>query len=107
MSLYSPLPSSEPSFRLLRLLPSRISSSRIYCELEVANIEDSAGKYVAGSYVWGPETPAANIRVNGVKTEVRENLVHFLRACRLKREVFVIWIDAICINQNNLEERSN
>ena len=107
MSLYSLLPSSEPSFRLLRVLPSRISSSCIQCELTVASIKDSVGHYVAGSYVWGPRSPVATIRVNGIDVEVRQNLTHFLRACRRKWHPFVVWIDAICINQDDLAERSN
>lgn len=40
VALYSPLPSGEFSFRLLRLLPSLDSDSDIECELITASIND-------------------------------------------------------------------
>ena len=106
MSLHSPLPSSEASFRLLRVLPSRSNNSQIRCELTIAPILSLSGKYIAGSYVWGPEVAVATIRVNGIEVQVRENLMGFLHVCRRKWHSFVIWIDALCINQDDYEERS-
>ena len=106
-SLYSQLPSSEPSFRLLRVLPSVVSFSRIRCQLVTASVKASANRYIAGSYVWGAPDQLATVFVNGVEISVRENLVHFLRACRHRRKEAIMWIDAVCINQEDPAERSS
>jgi len=66
------------------------------------------GDYAALSYVWGDENETATIMVNGQKREVTTNLETALRAFCRKSEFgdgFKLWVDAISINQNDLEER--
>ena len=66
------------------------------------------GDYVALSYVWGSPTPTTEITVNGERMRVTENLGQALlshRSSELARNGFRIWVDAICINQNDLNER--
>ncbi|KAJ4988764.1 HET domain-containing protein [Stagonosporopsis vannaccii] len=104
---YDPLPSDGASFRLLRVLPSLKTHAEIQCELFATSITSSTRKYVAGSYVWGAPQPGSHITVNGVKIQVRENLADFLRGCRGRATALNIWIDAICINQSDLAERSS
>jgi hypothetical protein len=64
--------------------------------------------YVAMSYAWGPEEPTATIFLNGQKIEVRANLEAGLRQFR-KMDYFraggKIWIDALCINQADKNEK--
>jgi hypothetical protein len=104
---YLPLPHDGDSFRLLRVLPSPISTSTIRCELYTASISREEDKYIAGSYVWGPSEPSKSIVINGKSFQVRSNLFRFLRAFRSRRRSQVIWIDAVCINQDDIQERGH
>lgn len=73
------------------------------------------GDYIALSYVWNhpkkPEEPDHYfITVNGSAFKVTPNLYHALEALRKSdrvRQGFKLWIDAICIDQNNLDERGS
>ena len=67
------------------------------------------GDYAALSYAWGDETQLATIRINGRPSRVTQNLERALRAFRDQEEFrsdMKLWVDAICINQDDLEERS-
>ncbi|KAF2132501.1 HET-domain-containing protein, partial [Dothidotthia symphoricarpi CBS 119687] len=103
---YTPLAGNH-EFRLLRILPKLTDTPPILCELVTASVADSAGKYIAGSYVWGAPELASSIILNGISFGIRANLAYFLRACRSKYKTRVIWIDAICINQDDMAERSS
>jgi hypothetical protein len=103
---YAPLPEGGDTFRLLRILPSLHIESQIRCELFVASIKKYENKHIAGSYVWGRPEPSCSILLNGTPFTVRQNLWHFLRACRSKFKTRLMWIDAICINQSDIQERS-
>lgn len=59
---------------------------------------DNARTYEALSYVWGPATPNFPILLNGYRHEVRINLLNFLIQTG---EHDRIWIDALCVLQNN------
>jgi len=104
---YSPLSHNGDSFRLLRVLPSLSHGSPIRCELYTASISRKRNKYIAGSYVWGPPEPKMTILVDGEHFQVRENLFRFLKAFRSRYQSQVIWLDAICINQDDVQERSH
>jgi hypothetical protein len=69
--------------------------------------------YEALSYTWGsPGTPSTSfprrfITLNGAKFEVRENLFQAFHYLALKSKERVLWIDAICIDQNDINERNH
>ncbi|TVY91155.1 Heterokaryon incompatibility protein 6,OR allele [Lachnellula willkommii] len=66
------------------------------------------GDFAALSYVWGDENVTGTIVVNGQEREVTANLEEALRAFCSRDEFtggFKLWVDAICINQNDLVER--
>ena len=61
--------------------------------------------YEALSYTWGPLEPRRQIIVNDSRLEISSNLYELLHA---RRSVFydrVIWVDALCIDQGNNEEK--
>jgi hypothetical protein len=67
------------------------------------------GAYVALSYVWGPPTSTRSITLNDRPFEVTENLYYALEQLRKSQRIrqgFKVWVDAICINQGDLDERS-
>lgn len=82
--------------------------------IDLASEESDVKKpdFIALSYVWGsPDDPQGVIiepAPEGANTiSITRNLDVALRNMRLKSKVVVVWIDAICIDQGNLEERSH
>jgi hypothetical protein len=68
------------------------------------------GDFAALSYVWGNERDRRDIFLNGAVFSVTANLEVALRALAAKNEFqghYKIWIDAICINQNDEIERAS
>jgi hypothetical protein len=63
--------------------------------------------YVALSYVWGSREDMRKIIVNGEPVKVTKNLHEALVAVRIPSASRSLWVDAICINQEDTEERSS
>jgi len=62
------------------------------------------------SYTWQPEKPRQDIEVNGCVLSVGQNLFQFLQAYRryqVTEKASPLWIDAICINQDDLVEKGH
>ena len=67
------------------------------------------GEFEALSYTWGDAGETKIIYVNGVRKSVSRNLEEALRALRGLEETLSgmrYWIDALCIDQENIEERN-
>jgi hypothetical protein len=65
------------------------------------------GDFVALSYTWGDIKHLRDIVVNGCRVSVWSNLEAALRELRTKRPVregLMVWVDALCINQNDVRE---
>jgi hypothetical protein len=116
-SPFRPASLENGEFRLLTLHPGQ-KRSRICIDLRHASIEDPP-MYEALSYTWGdPKGPwseipdswrvkySYNIEINGQKMKIGFNLKSALRRIRDRTEFKRLWVDAICINQNNQNERS-
>ncbi|CAG7558745.1 unnamed protein product [Fusarium equiseti] len=71
------------------------------------------GDFIALSYVWGHPKPSDGedchfITVNGCPFKVTPNLYYALDQLRKSyrvRQGFKLWVDAVCIDQTNAEER--
>ncbi|MCJ1258430.1 hypothetical protein MMC24_006263 [Lignoscripta atroalba] len=107
---YMPLDIATNEIRLLRI-SSAAESLDIQCSLVHISLNDPP-LYFTLSYAWEEPTLYHNsssesgprITVNGVSCEVGHNLAAALRYSRSQRFV-ALWVDAICIDQTNLEER--
>ncbi|KAG0650801.1 hypothetical protein D0Z07_2864 [Hyphodiscus hymeniophilus] len=88
--------------RLLNILDAPYDES-VHCSLETTTLVDP-GSYHALSYCWGDVQNMQNITVNDTVVEVRPNLEAALRQLR-SRGYLRVWIDALCINQDDIEER--
>jgi hypothetical protein len=67
------------------------------------------GDYLALSYTWGDPSDRCEIYVNGEPLYVTQNLARGLRVLRDKayiKDGWKLWIDAICINQEDNGERA-
>jgi len=100
---YKPL--SDPrNFRTLYIEPGA-PGSRIRGSLHESRPGDGV-KYLALSYVWGSPQIVAYVMVEDRYSLVTENLHAALQHLRSEQEPLYIWIDQICINQQDHEERS-
>jgi hypothetical protein len=57
------------------------------------------------SYMWGDSSLSFTIQVNGRSMQVGENLHDFLVVAAERFAEEPLWIDAICINQGDMEEK--
>ncbi|KAJ3527913.1 hypothetical protein NM208_g10467 [Fusarium decemcellulare] len=75
---------------------------------EMKALDEFQPRFEALSYTWGTEPPCGFIIVEGTtvtKFPVRENLLAVLQQLRYTDNSRTLWIDAICINQNDNDER--
>lgn len=102
---YQPL-NGETPVRFLNLLPSELDGA-IRCEIHHDDLSNHQ-PYHAVSYTWGPPEPTVLIQVGGRQLPVRENLFLFLRTIVAANPDGIqrLWIDALCIDQNNIEEKN-
>lgn len=103
---YKPLSSSRPEIRLVTLLPGSWNDG-ICCTLRHVYL-DNDPFYEALSYMWGDANDTRPIRLDGRPIQITKNLeiaLHYLRP-QQGQSTRVVWVDALCINQNDLRERS-
>jgi hypothetical protein len=110
---YQPLNESKNEIRVLRILPGT-DTDTLQCRLEHISLDDSAD-FEALSYAWHDPTlfPEDHkhrnnvLLVNGKCLEIGNNLAAFIKSARTKHiESRQIWIDAVSINQRDVEERN-
>jgi hypothetical protein len=102
--LYQALDRSKASIRLVRIHPELSPDGRIQCDIQHATIGSS---YFCLSYVWGDTDDGEWIYLNGKHRWVRDNLWLFLSFARHKQHIPWLWIDALCIDQTDVQERNH
>ena len=117
MQLPTPAPSStqtyqylplkhERDIRLLYLLPGS-DGSPLSCSLSIVSLSELP-VYEAISYTWGEPIFSASIECfSKGQLPITENLSKALFHMRFADRIRVLWVDAICINQQDLVERSH
>lgn len=136
-SIYTPLDKTTRSIRLLCFTETPPNSvDTLHFTLTVHNLpteeeqtrqDDQCIKYIALSYVWGESEPDCSVNINGERVHIRENLYDLLQALHTKsqaangrrtaasscalsellRERPYLWADAICIDQEAVEEKGH
>jgi hypothetical protein len=104
-STYSALNQNKREIRLLTLLCSGGFEDDIRCKLDVVSLDETL-TYTALSYCWGNQNERREILVNEKTVSVTKSLEIALRYARKDLQDMVLWVDAICINQENLKEKS-
>ncbi|VTT67571.1 unnamed protein product [Fusarium fujikuroi] len=79
----------------------------VSCELETLNLLEDKIDYEALSYAWGSSEDKATIRINRTLIQVTQNLKEALTYLRHESKPRSLWIDAICINQSDVDERNS
>ncbi|KAF2014007.1 HET-domain-containing protein, partial [Aaosphaeria arxii CBS 175.79] len=105
---YQPLLPGANCIRLLRLLPGE-PAEKLQCELfnyQIRNNQTSC-LYEALSYVWGDPTEKNDICIDSKQFAITSNLAAAFYRLRDPSLPRLLWVDAICINQADLEEREN
>lgn len=107
--------------RLLEILPCLDDTSTVRGVLTHTTLE-AAPRYIALSYEWGSPERAEDdgvlrlvrpywpgLMVNGLARDARPNLLRILRLLRSRIEESqpAIWVDAICINQQDVDEKGH
>ncbi|KAK0648983.1 heterokaryon incompatibility protein-domain-containing protein, partial [Cercophora newfieldiana] len=102
---YTPLSTKGSEIRVLTLLPSPGEPDRpIQCRLRVVSLNNNP-EYEALSYVWGNTAERKPIEVDGCEMQVTTNLEAALRRLRHATHERYLWVDALCIDQDNVEEK--
>jgi hypothetical protein len=116
---YKPLNYDEKEIRLLKIVPRRPGrlgylstgaqhdnrGDEIRCSIYHVALKDRP-IYEALSYTWGDPTDTMPITLEGEQTMVTKNLYCTLEYIRHESDPRILWVDAVCIDQSNLVERS-
>lgn len=120
---YAALPSST-SIRLLEVVCQRSATAEFECHFHVVDLQQhSRSPYLALSYTWKLDDIAAEpverpacpiVMIGGYGLPIGHSLFDFLEQfCRRKGKLAqkskskLLWIDAVCINQQDFVERAS
>ncbi|KAF5519364.1 Heterokaryon incompatibility protein 6, OR allele [Colletotrichum aenigma] len=106
--IYQPLP--RGFIRLLRLKPHEDADAPLQCELfHYPLTDDRKGThlYEALSYCWGPPSESQKVFTGTGYLQITANLHAALARLRDPFLERVIWVDAICINQKDADEKGH
>jgi hypothetical protein len=101
---YSPLDPGSSEFRLLELIPG-LEDEEIRCMLAHSALDNNPS-YEALSYLWGDQQDRRQILLGEARFSVTSNLHAALRRLRDPRHSRTLWVDAICINQSDNDEKT-
>ncbi|KAH8592935.1 heterokaryon incompatibility protein-domain-containing protein [Bisporella sp. PMI_857] len=113
---YTPLDESAKEIRIVTLLPGKSTSvANIYLDTETLDpASNQLPSYEALSYTWGSSKNSKEVLIRDRQEHrepknlrVTQNLAAALFHLRHEHEPRRFWIDAICVDQQNLHERSS
>ncbi|KAF0322386.1 het domain-containing protein, partial [Colletotrichum asianum] len=101
-SFYDGLPEGKWT-RILLLEPGAYDDP-VSCSLYLTPFQSA--EYEAISYVWGSTQDTDSVVCQGLEIDVTANLVQSLRQVRYADRPRHLWVDALCINQRDLQEKA-
>ena len=106
--IYRPLDKDRREIRILHIQGSHDQEAPVQCELEtVSLLADPKPRYEAISYCWGDKKDRERMILNDVKFEAPASAAIVIRKFRPISGYRALWIDALCINQDDLQERGH
>ena len=108
MAFYRALDPESSEIRLVRFInepETRNHGAPIKLQLRHESLNGSDTKYAALSYAWGKIDPVG-VYVDGHSFEIGRNLHDALMQLRRSGITSWLWIDAICIQQTDVEEKT-
>ncbi|KAI1179977.1 heterokaryon incompatibility protein-domain-containing protein [Nemania sp. FL0916] len=100
---------SKDEIRLLDLLPSSTSDNNndiVQCRTRITPLSTDC-PYETLSYVWGDKKDCMEINVDGNIVAVTSNLAFALKQLRLPESTRTIWVDQLCIDQEDELEKGS
>lgn len=105
---YSPVNEAAREIRLLTILPDVFAAElQLEIQTHVFARETSTVQYEALSYTWGSPKEPLDVFVSQGFISVTKNLAEALQYLRYEDKPRTMWIDAICVNQQDTDERSS
>jgi hypothetical protein len=86
--------------RVFELQPATNSAAPIYCRLSPVCLDNVDVNYTALSYTWDNQKPSCEVDCNGGCLLITPNCNAAIRQLRSATEIEVLWIDSICIDQD-------
>ena len=111
--MYQPLNPLKRQVRILRLAPGIFGRPLRGCLITISLDKlrrrrwQQLREWHALSYVWGASDRDEVIRITRRKVYITKTLHCALQYLRWQRDGLYLWIDQICINQDDTEERSS
>ncbi|KAF1960458.1 hypothetical protein CC80DRAFT_501674 [Byssothecium circinans] len=106
----TPLPCASTHIRLLDLYPPKSDSAKSAATLNgrlYSTPIDSPSPYKALSYAWGTGGRTHSIHLSDIEVKITASLDEAIRHFRHPKEVVTLWIDQICIDQENDLEKND
>lgn len=106
--IYTHLPLKPDAFRLL-CLEGVSDTGLLICQLVQVDVNFTDQQYIAVSYTWGEQSRDHALQCSGVEVPVTRSCVDVLSS--LLKNIFksgkgFVWIDQLCVDQENLDERA-
>ena len=93
--------------RLIDVHPAKEDYLPLQCSIRHVRLaSDPKPEYETISYVWGSPNTRAFIKLDGSKFGFPASSIAAIRRMRLPDRIRTLWIDSMCINQADLDERA-